>query len=293
VRTFGSPVVVVPGAWQLRYMPARSLRTGPSARLAGKRGFAKRVLAFAKRASPKKPVPGFPLLWVACLAAAGLMIVTGGFNTGALPLGARIAFWLMLMGWNALKWQLLFAWGVRKEGDWPRIALLGSIPLNLPLPLEIWLFGQAVGVEVRALPHDVWGRAAAISAGIFAVCSLVAWLVLRRMRPVRTETGLLARARIAAGDLAAIEAEDHYCRVHRRDGRSELIHYRFGDALEEVAGVDGTQVHRGAWVAAAAIEGAAREGRKWRLMLAGGGSVPVSATYAAEVRARGWLRAGR
>ena len=272
-------------------MPAaRSIRTGPAARTAGKRGFAKRALAFAKRAWPKKPIPGFPLLWVACAAAAALMIVTGGFNTSALPLHTRIGFWLLLMGWNALKWQLLFAWGVRKPTDWPRVALLGTIPLNLPLPLEIWLFGQAVGVEMHAMPFDVWGRAAAISAVIFAVCALVAWLLLRRMRPVRVETGLLARARIAADGLAGIEAEDHYCRVHRRDGGSELIHYRFGDALEEVAVLEGTQVHRGAWVAAAAVEGAARDGRKWRLRLAGGGSVPVSATYAAEARARGWLR---
>ncbi|MEP9358224.1 LytTR family DNA-binding domain-containing protein [Sphingomonas sp. KR3-1] len=248
-------------------------------------------MAFAKRALPDRPVPGFPLLWIACFAAAALMTVTGGFNTGALPLGQRIAFWLLLMGWNALKWQLLFAWGVRKPSDWPRVALLGTVPLNLPLPLEIWLCGRLVGVAMAAMPLDVWARAVAISATIFAVCTLVAWTLLRRLRPVRAETGLLARARIAACDLSAIEAEDHYCRVHRRDGRSELIHYRFGDALAEVAGIDGAQVHRGAWVSATAVEGAAREGRKWRLLLAGGGSVPVSATYAAEARARGWLRA--
>ncbi|MDG2535625.1 LytTR family DNA-binding domain-containing protein [Sphingomonas sp. HITSZ_GF] len=272
-------------------MPAaRSLRTGSAAQPPSKRGFAKRALAFAKRALPRKAPPGFPLLWVACFAAALLMIVTGGFNTGRLPLGPRIAFWLLLMGWNALKWQLLFAWGVRKDSDWPRISLLGTIPLNLPLPLEIWACAWLVGTPMQPIPHEIWGRAAAISVVIFTVCSVVAWLVLRRMRPVRAETGLLARARIAACDLAAIEAEDHYCRVHRRDGRSELLHYRFGDALEEVARLDGLQVHRGAWVAADAVQGATREGRKWRLLLAGGGSVPVSATYAAEARARGWLR---
>lgn len=272
-------------------MPAaRSLRTGPAARSSGKRGFAKRVLGFAKRALPEQPPPGFPLLWVACLAAAALMIVTGGFGTARLPLHSRTAFWVLLMLWNAAKWQALFAWGVRKPTDWPRVALLGTIPLNLPLPLEIWLCGQLVGTSMRVLPLDVWGRAVAISAVIFAVCSAVAWILLRRMRPVRAETGLLARARVRAEELAAIEAEDHYCRVHRRDGTSALLHYRFGDALEEVAAIDGAQVHRGAWVSADAVEGAAREGRKWRLLLAGGGSVPVSATYAAEARARGWLR---
>ena len=272
-------------------MPAaRSLRTGPAARPPGKRGFAKRVLGFAKRALPNRAPPGFPLLWIACLAAAVLMTVTGGFGTGRLPLHSRALFWLVLMLWNALKWQALFAWGVRKPSDWPRISLLGTIPLNLPLPFEIWACGQLVGAQMRAMPLDIWLRAAVIGVLIFAVCSLVAWILLRRMRPVRAETGLLARTRIRAEELAAIEAEDHYCRIHRRDGTSELIHYRFGDALEEVAALDGLQVHRGAWVAAEAVQGAAREGRKWRLLLAGGGSVPVSATYAAEVRARGWLR---
>lgn len=273
----------------LSAMPVRTLRTGPAARLTGKPGFAKRARGFAKRTWPQG-VPGFPFLWIACFAAAALMIVTGGFGTGALPLGPRIGFWLLLMGWNALKWQALFAWGVRKPSDWPRVSLIGTIPLNLPLPVEIWLCGLAIGADMKALPHDVWLRAAAISAVIFAVCAMVAWVLLRRMRPVRADTGLLARARICAADLAAIEAEDHYCRVHRRDGQSVLIHYRFGDALAELGAIDGIQVHRGAWVVSAAVQGAEREGRKWRLLLTGGASVPVSATYAAQARARGWLK---
>ena len=277
-------------------MPAaRSIRSSRAAARSNKRGFAKRVRGFVSRVRPKRPAPGFPLLWIACFAAAALMIVTGGFGTGGLPLHQRIGFWLSLMGWNALKWQLLFPRLVRRDEDWPRAALIGAVPLNLPLPLEIAAAGRLAGVAMRVVPLDIWGRAAAISAVIFAVCALVAWVLLRRTRPKSpaADNGLLARARVAPELLAAIEAEDHYCRVHRRDGGSALIHYRFGDAIAEVAGIDGAQVHRGAWVAAAAIEGARREGRRWRLLLAGGGSVAVSATYAAEARTRGWLRAAR
>ena len=273
-------------------MPARAapLRRVPPP--PGKRAFAKRAADFAKRAWPKRPPPGFPLLWIACLAAAGLMIVTGGFNTGAMPLGPRTAFWLLLMGWNALKWQLLFAWLVRRREDWLRASLIGTVPLNLPLPIEIALCGRIAGFEMAALPAEVWLRALAISAGIFAVCALVAWVLFGRSAAVTPmpADGLLARARTDPQALAAIAAEDHYCRVLRRDGQSALVHYRFGDALAEVAAIDGAQVHRGAWVAADAIEGAEREGRRWRLRLAGGGTVPVSATHAAEARRRGWLR---
>jgi hypothetical protein len=275
-------------------MPAaRTFRTGPAAPARGKRGFANRARHFAKRVSPRRPPPGFPLLWIACLAAAGLMIVTGGFGTGELPVAGRAGFWLMLMGWNALKWQLLFAWRVRKPGDWPWVAAAGTIPLNLPLPFEIQACARLIGTPMAAMPLDVWARAAAISLGVFALCSAIAWVVLRGMpRPAApVADGLLSRARIDADGLAAIEAEDHYCRVHARTGQSALLHYRFGDALAELAGTDGAQVHRGAWVAAAAVEGAERDGRRWRLVLAGGVSVPVSATYVADARARGWLRA--
>ena len=110
----------------------------------------------------------------------------------------------------------------------------------------------------------------------------------KRRKPAAN--GLLARARVSAETLAAIEAEDHYCRVHRTDGSEALIHCRFGDALAEVAGIQGEQVHRGAWIAQHAVIGAICEGRRWHLLLGDGTRVAVSATYLPRVRARGWLR---
>lgn len=263
-------------------------RSHTATRPAGNPGFAKRAAGFVNRAL------GFPLLWIACLAAAALMIVTGGFGTGELPLGQRAGFWLLLMGWNAFKWQLLFALFVRKRQDWPRVSLLGTLLLNLPLPLEIVLAGRAVGVFMVAPAGETWLRALAIGAGIFLVCASVIWVLMRATAPVAAampEGGLLARTRTAPEALIAILAEDHYCRVHRRGAASALVHYRFGDALGEVAALEGAQVHRGAWVASGAVQSARRAGRRWMLELDGGTRVPVSASHAAEARRRGWLRA--
>ena len=36
--------------------------------------------------------------------------------------------------------------------------------------------------------------------------------------------------------------------------------------------------------------GAVREGRRWRLVLADGARIPVSARFAGAARSRGWLR---
>jgi DNA-binding LytR/AlgR family response regulator len=112
--------------------------------------------------------------------------------------------------------------------------------------------------------------------------------------PVIAPDGLLARAGIAdPATLQAIEAEDHYCRLHLAGGRSLLILHRFGDALKEVADLDGAQVHRGAWVSAKDVAGAERYGRRWLLLLAGGARIPVSARFTKIARARGWLRLRR
>ncbi|MEZ0241825.1 MAG: LytTR family DNA-binding domain-containing protein [Sphingomonas sp.] len=273
-------------------MPStRSASLGPSAP-AGKAGFVKRAFGFVKRA------PGFPMIWIGCATAAGIMIVTGGFGTIAMPLGQRTAFWLLLMGWSGIKWQLWFAATVRNHKDWYWAASLGAVLLCLPLPIEIRLFLQAVGIDGEAGdPFGTWARALAIGGVIFVAIALIMWttghlpLGGRKVRAAAAPAeGLLARARIPAESLAAIEAEDHYCRVRRREGGDALIHYRFGDALAEVAEIDGTQVHRGAWIAQDAVAGAVREGRRWHLLLGDGTKVAVSATHLPQVRARGWLR---
>lgn len=78
--------------------------------------------------------------------------------------------------------------------------------------------------------------------------------------------------------IAALEAEDHYVRVHTTDG-SELIHYRFTDAVNEMRGRDGLQVHRSYWVNKAAIESMVRRGRSFDIVLKGDKRIPVGQTF--------------
>ncbi|QZD96373.1 LytTR family DNA-binding domain-containing protein [Qipengyuania gelatinilytica] len=89
-------------------------------------------------------------------------------------------------------------------------------------------------------------------------------------------------------DLLALEMEDHYVRAHTRLG-SELVLMRLGDAMAELEGVDGRQVHRSWWVARDAVEEVRREGRNLRLVLARGIEAPVSRNRASELKAAGWL----
>jgi len=63
---------------------------------------------------------------------------------------------------------------------------------------------------------------------------------------------------------------------------------RLGDAIEELQGLEGAQVHRSWWVARAAIADVRRGDGRAVLTLVSGAEVPVSRTYAPQLRAAGW-----
>ena len=89
-------------------------------------------------------------------------------------------------------------------------------------------------------------------------------------------------------DLLHLHMQDHYVEVHTGEG-SDLLLLRFRDALREVEGLDGAQVHRSHWVARAAVAGVERRNGRVALRLANGSRVPVSRSFAPALRDRGWL----
>lgn len=97
---------------------------------------------------------------------------------------------------------------------------------------------------------------------------------------------LSAKRRAAA--LIAVEAEDHYLRVHT-DAGDELITARFGDAMAELAGVAGFQTHRSWWVAADAIDEVIWLRGRGEAKLKCGLTVPISRSSAGPLKAAGWF----
>jgi DNA-binding LytR/AlgR family response regulator len=85
-----------------------------------------------------------------------------------------------------------------------------------------------------------------------------------------------------------VEAEDHYLRLHTSKGQ-DLILMRLADAVAELDGIEGAQVHRSWWVAREAITDAKRGDGRATLTLRDGAEVPVSRTYAGMLRERGWI----
>ena len=148
----------------------------------------------------------------------------------------------------------------------PMLALLGEyatiVSIVVPVHLLLWL---------------VIDRKAHITTGVVAD------------EAVSTPEFLERSPGITVDDVLALQAEEHYVRIFTAEG-AELVHYRFGDAADEMPPDLGLRVHRSWWVAGRAVLSARRGSRRWQLNLVTDVAVPVSDSYVKAVRERGWLK---
>ncbi|MDJ0749473.1 MAG: LytTR family DNA-binding domain-containing protein [Woeseiaceae bacterium] len=157
------------------------------------------------------------------------------------------------------------------------------------------------------LDDELWAYSPALAflgefvtlASIVMPIHLLLWLIIDRRvpqtsdgneaAPPSTPEFLQRVSNLQAEDVLALQAEEHYVRIYSTGG-SELVHYRFGDAAQQMPAELGLQVHRSWWVAGNAIRSAKRGSRRWQLDLVNDVAVPVSDSYVKAVRARGWLK---
>ena len=259
----------------------------PPAAHSFKRHFANRAQSFVKWADR---LPGVRSILVGSLAGLLFTSISGAFGTWTMPWPTRLAFWALLIGINALLWIGWFQWRVKTPRDWWRAAIIGMIVLTLPLPLEILAALRLVaGVDASFAPQ-AWlhglGIAVVLLAVAYAIHSL--WPPPAPVMPV--VQGRLFRHGVRDPTmLAAIEAEDHYCRLHFTDGRSTLIHARFAGLMAELGASDGVIVRRGLWLAARAAGPIERSGRRLLVTLPDRRQVAASASGRAAMRAAGWI----
>ena len=89
--------------------------------------------------------------------------------------------------------------------------------------------------------------------------------------------------------ISALGVEDHYVRVHAGE-ESEMLLMRLSDAIREMDGVEGAQVHRSWWVAEQAVASAKRQDRNWRLFLTNGLEIPVARERVVGLKQIGWIK---
>ena len=107
--------------------------------------------------------------------------------------------------------------------------------------------------------------------------------------PTRPDVPLLKRLQPELGDhLVCLEMQDHYVKVHMLAGSTMLL-MRLRDAIAELGGVEGQQVHRSWWVARDEVRAIRRQGRAVKLELTNGLLAPVARNRQEALKREGWL----
>ena len=229
---------------------------------------------------------------LACLAVAAVIGLSGGghnlADVGAwcvetafgVAIGVVVARRLIPQAWFTTK---LWAAGLT-------IACSVSVPMAaLVIVLHVWGDPRrlTMGLLLAALP-SVFGSSLVMTGLAFLVRRPVTQT--HAAQPDAPPPKFLDRlpARLRGAELYAVEAEDHYLRLHTSLGR-DLILMRLADALVELEGVEGAQTHRSWWVARAAVTSAERLDGRAVLTLKDGAEVPVSRGVARALRTAGWF----
>jgi hypothetical protein len=233
---------------------------------------------------------------LALFAAIGLvMAFLGPFGSAIRPLVERLWYWAACMiGGGAIGIAIDELVRRRTGRFWVRLVAVSGL-MTPPVTVLVVLINVATygGDVMRALSTDIWFQVFVVSFAAMALRQL-AWAQpapaappAPAADPLEAFRQRLSAKRRAAG-LFAVEAEDHYLRVHT-DAGSELITARFADALAELAAAPGFQTHRSWWVAAEAIEDVKWLRGRGEARLKCGLTVPISRSQAGVLKQAGWF----
>ncbi|MFO0541247.1 MAG: LytTR family DNA-binding domain-containing protein [Phenylobacterium sp.] len=230
-------------------------------------------------------------------AAVGAFLgFVGAFGLEDYPLGVRLAYMVpvaVLTGAIGLGGFLLAGRLAPGLNRWLH-AVLGGLLIFAPIGMIVWFTaGLIPGADIgpSALPGFIGtSLVVSVAMSLLSVAVNPVPQPTPKPGPAKASSRFLERLpiRLRGAEIWAVEAEDHYLRVHTSAGQ-DLILLRMADAVAELEGQEGMQVHRSWWVARAGIADARRGDGRATLTLKDGSEAPVSRTYAAELRRRGWV----
>lgn len=236
------------------------------------------------------------------IAMATFLSLTSALDSGMLPAGVRLGYWLTVMLGGTLATQIASLAVCRFNLDPLLEAIVLFIASTPGIVVTVWAL-TALYMGQALQPSNLPGFVVPVAV-VTAAMSVLHYLFNRRPRQSHVfphalnrleadqEPGGALRRRLPFkyrdADIYALSAEDHYLRVHTSAGEA-LVLMRLYDAIRELDGIEGSQTHRSWWVAKRAIAGFTKRNGRAGLTLNNGLNVPVSRAYHKILKASRWL----
>jgi DNA-binding LytR/AlgR family response regulator len=268
------------------------------------------------------PLPDRVLRGLVIGAIAALVLaIIGAFNTDEAAFRLRLAYWLAVVLPGSILGIFIHtaiaAWGGLADRRWLQIAVV-AVVIAIPHTFIVIVASMLMfGIGVLSI-DTVFGFGAVVlmfsfiltainymssapempnatAAPVAKPAAVLATQVESESLPLTTASAVLPAGlaerlppRLGSGKLIALEAEDHYLRIHTDLG-SDIILMRMIDAVALLDTLPGARVHRSWWVARSAVESSSSINGRTSLRLASGISAPVSRSMRPALAAQGWF----
>ncbi len=232
-------------------------------------------------------------------AIAGIVLAfAGAFGTGAIPLTIRLAYWVGVSMLGAVFGWLIASLMQRRvdlgSRPWLWTAVL-ALGMSAPFTVIIFLvttlvFGGGFGLDRLLGFYPPVLLVTAVITTINVLAHRGGAMTTAAATPDAGPPRFFERLphKLRGAEVWAVEAEDHYLRLHTSKGQ-DLILMRLSDAVAELEGVEGARTHRSWWVARDAVADVKRGDGRATLTLKDGAQIPVSRAYARILREAGWF----
>lgn len=237
---------------------------------------------------------------VISVVVGGLLGASGAFGTHQLDIFPRVFYWILLIFLGGTIANL-----TSKLLD--RIKLLEERPILYHF-VHIFVIVNLITLIVISLNSVFFQVSLSVDAfldmvpGVFLISvfmTIVHWtashipLQSHASNPqieANSEIKFIERLpfKFKKAQIYAINAEDHYLRVHTSVGETMIL-MRLYDAIKELEGIEGSQTHRSWWVAKEAINDVVKGDGRVNFRLKNDELAPVSRSFQSALKAQNWL----
>lgn len=229
---------------------------------------------------------------ISYLTLTSLSIITGPFGTFEnINLIYRIPYWAGVIGFcfviSIFIKQILHVKYVHSKKQ-NNIIIEIILSLTIAFIIALFLFGlnSLIWGDLPTLPNFASYLIITIPISLLLSVMINIFQSLQAAKPTKLTIAFLARIpKYLGNNILYISVSDHYVEATTPKG-SHLILMRFSDAMKELKGIKGIQIHRSFWVNIAAIKNVAKEKEKIFLYMSDGKKLPVSRTHLAKVKQR-------
>jgi DNA-binding LytR/AlgR family response regulator len=226
---------------------------------------------------------------ISYLTLTALSIITGPFNTyQQISLVFRIPYWAGVIAFCFIAAILVHHFLEKMSQNNMKQKIFSQVikALLIAITIAIFLFilNSLLWGDIDTLPDFDSYLMLTIPISLVLTIMRSFFTSFLETKTTKQKIALLRRLPAHLGsNILYLSVQDHYVEVITNKG-SHLILMRFSDAIAELKGLEGIQIHRSFWVSLEAVETVKKLKGKTILRMSNKKELPISRTYLADVK---------